>query len=557
MPLLAGKENVGHNIEVEQKAGKPHKQAVAIALNKEREGDEMKSVANPERAVALKRHEEGLTVSQDSGRAKDDSGAHIGMLGVNVDKAKALAASLERNGFEYRFPAAPPTTEMVRHAFRRGDVGEGEWRFLNERKNGYHNITGGNIAKAKDTEPDFLSWAGTAALELLRKHDWSSAVAYAQREIKPQLSAQEWEEFMLAMKRKHKMTDVMPVGDTDWYEERIKELEEEVERCKSEGEPFADELRDIAEYKKEQAERNNAVKRSVSKDEKPTPIKTSNLVPMPAEEDDRERYATDVKYKKRHARDRGKFVRAGDVDLAIYKDWSDDKLREQAKKFRDKDMAAQRYENELTRRDTAKAKDSIMQQRLGSEPADHLFRAHQYEIQGDRARALDSYRAAATGFRRANDRLGEGKARDGIMACQSVLAVAYDHPERGRVRVCDSAEIALRRAVERTRAGEQVSVFGSTVRPGRARDGAFEDLKKQYGGKYSDDVLRQAAKSGREPWSINLKDKGESRNAKDVEVTYHYAEKPKPKPKLLSVADPAERKQMAMQKTRDEEVQPV
>ena len=33
MPLLPGKKNIGHNIEVEEAAGKPHKQAVAIALD--------------------------------------------------------------------------------------------------------------------------------------------------------------------------------------------------------------------------------------------------------------------------------------------------------------------------------------------------------------------------------------------------------------------------------------------------------------------------------------------------------------------------------------------
>jgi hypothetical protein len=33
MPLLKGKKNIGHNIEVEEKSGKDHKQSVAIALN--------------------------------------------------------------------------------------------------------------------------------------------------------------------------------------------------------------------------------------------------------------------------------------------------------------------------------------------------------------------------------------------------------------------------------------------------------------------------------------------------------------------------------------------
>jgi hypothetical protein len=33
MPLLPGKKNIGHNIKEEEKAGKPVKQAQAIALN--------------------------------------------------------------------------------------------------------------------------------------------------------------------------------------------------------------------------------------------------------------------------------------------------------------------------------------------------------------------------------------------------------------------------------------------------------------------------------------------------------------------------------------------
>lgn len=33
MPLLKGKKNIGHNIKVEEEAGKPKKQSIAIALN--------------------------------------------------------------------------------------------------------------------------------------------------------------------------------------------------------------------------------------------------------------------------------------------------------------------------------------------------------------------------------------------------------------------------------------------------------------------------------------------------------------------------------------------
>lgn len=33
MPLLEGKENIGTNIKTEEKAGRPYKQALAIALH--------------------------------------------------------------------------------------------------------------------------------------------------------------------------------------------------------------------------------------------------------------------------------------------------------------------------------------------------------------------------------------------------------------------------------------------------------------------------------------------------------------------------------------------
>ncbi len=77
-------------------------------------------------------------------RAKDSSGApHVGMLGVNSEKALQLKKRLEKKGFEYRFPMAPPTAEMVRHGFvkRNEPAAKDEWLTLNERKNGCHNIT--------------------------------------------------------------------------------------------------------------------------------------------------------------------------------------------------------------------------------------------------------------------------------------------------------------------------------------------------------------------------------------------------------------------------------
>ena len=88
---------------------------------------------------------------QPAKKAWDEGNAHVGMLGVNADKAKALQRQLEKKGFEYRFPMSPPTEKMVRHAFVkktpqyvsgvRLEEPTSEWRALNERANGYHNIT--------------------------------------------------------------------------------------------------------------------------------------------------------------------------------------------------------------------------------------------------------------------------------------------------------------------------------------------------------------------------------------------------------------------------------
>jgi hypothetical protein len=71
--------------------------------------------------------------------------AFIGMLtgfhGTNA-KLESLARGLKRKGFTYLFPVEPPTTEMVRHGFlKRNEDGTTEWKVLNERANGFHNVT--------------------------------------------------------------------------------------------------------------------------------------------------------------------------------------------------------------------------------------------------------------------------------------------------------------------------------------------------------------------------------------------------------------------------------
>lgn len=112
------------------------------------------------------------------------------------------------------------------------------------------------------------------------------------------------------------------------------------------------------------------------------------------------------------------------------------------------------------------------------DPAANLDRAWRFEIAGDRRSALSAYEAAERGFRASGDRRMAQQARDGVEECQRRLVgkadLAYDHPQAGRSRAYDSADRALRIALERTRAGEDVAVVGTRVMPrtSRARDAA-------------------------------------------------------------------------------------
>lgn len=197
-------------------------------------------------------------------------------------------------------------------------------------------------------------------------------------------------------------------------------------------------------------------------------VKPVTPVPMPTENDGEQRYA--------HATDA---YAGNDPHLAdIKKTWNSKIYAKYSAIYNSEGKAAAtKFLQQFTTRkleDKVKAKDAIIEQRSGSEPADHLFRAHQYEIGGDRARALDSYRAAASGFRSAAARAktadeadtakrNETKARDGITACASAFDAQYQHPGHGRTKVCDSADAALRTALERTRAGEHVQIVDSKV----------------------------------------------------------------------------------------------
>lgn len=60
MPLLPGKQNIGRNIETEQAAGKPHEQAIAIALSVGRKSTPRKYLSSD--GGSLKRSKSALKV---------------------------------------------------------------------------------------------------------------------------------------------------------------------------------------------------------------------------------------------------------------------------------------------------------------------------------------------------------------------------------------------------------------------------------------------------------------------------------------------------------------
>lgn len=371
--------------------------------------DELEPVGaeDPQRALALAKHNAGVTKSQDFKGFADEELKHVGA------KDGDLNAELD---------AARMAKEKLKHKLETVDLPDAEWskaatllarlnaRVLALEKEAQRT---NNMAKfnARDVEP-----VGEKDNELVSVSVAGHKGNIPNKEFKIPPPPKKGRDTELPMPIKTSNLVPMPSGEHNeeryaprpvgdaykahdpWYGERIKELEEEVERCKKAGEPYKDELRDIAEYKKEDAEREKHAKRARGGDRKRTT-------------------------------------------------------------------------------------DSIQEQISGSEPKDHMSRAAQYEIQGDRARALDSYRAAASGYRKAAVeapacdasalKVLEAKARDGVEACQSKFAAQYAHPGAGRVKVCDSAEQAVRTAVERTRAGETVRVDGKTVRPGRATDAGW------------------------------------------------------------------------------------
>jgi hypothetical protein len=521
---------------------------------------------DPQRALALAKHNAGVTKSQDFKGFADEELKHVGakdgfrpcaepapkkgyesfMDTVKRLKEKELAKkpeakdTLEPVGDElwtpgHKNPVPAGWLKLSKEAMRaagEAQVAAAKYdRYRPDNKSLFSALRRLNEAQNKGDEAKLRKEAATIMAETASKRakDTELPVPVKTSNLVPMPSGERNEERYAPR----------PVGDAykahdPWYGERIKELEEEVERCKKAGEPYKDELRDIAEYKKEDAEREKHTKRARGGDRKrakdnafergdavkvtKTPaagaigviVGRTSLGQWKVKFEDGNTGAFDAASlrlldgsrmsDRKHATDsiqeqisgsepkdhlhraalRAGAAKARDANL---NNLSLPELRQELRTVRDKlgkkhsPQMDKVWKNDVERlmslikaKSGAKDEYHFAKQRSGSGPADHLHRAAQYEIQGDRARALDSYRAAASGYRKANDRANEAKARDGVEACQSRFAAQYDHPSAGRVKVCDSAEQAVRTAVERTRAGEVVRVDGKTVRPGRARD---------------------------------------------------------------------------------------
>lgn len=390
-------------------------------------GDPAPVGGDPERALALKKHEEGITKSQDKTKAKDETFSGIPaarQAGVDIKKNENDEYEVKLRAWGWNHPAVYYTDDLS------DALGTG-WHMLNH-------------GKGKDMKEELKPVGDIQGHEIREKLNISEA---------------DWAKLSKEEKRAHAQKvlgiakDVAPVGDVEGSNQSVT----------SNTHPGGGSTASVSNSTKDGGGSHQQGK-VTARDKQPMPIKTSNLVPMPAEEDDHERYAPG----RDGFHDQIDKLKAKALALGKYPTGKDkveyERLMKEVEKLENKHFGA---------KDKKRATDSIARlpiEHSGSEPKDHMIRANQYEVTGDRARALDSYRAAASGYRRANDRANEGKARDGIAACQAKFAQQYDHPSAGRVKVCDSTDAAMRTAVERTRAGESVRVIGKTVRPGRATD---------------------------------------------------------------------------------------
>ena len=387
MPLLAGHKNIGHNIETEENAGKPHKQAVAIALSKaDGKDDSYWARSTKGQEYDIQQNSDGSwSVTTE---APDMNGNKKKYTVFNKGTKAALKMFMRKEGI--------PDTTPDGNAVRGLDalplpVGKGmdasEKEYIAELK-----------AMYGERDPRYLT-------ERKRL-----------REQKVPIIAERKLLYGAKDPRVRKATD-SPRTDEDEYFKRRKEIQAELEKQKP-----GDTTNKLRAHEQALRELGHKV----------TPYRTAD--------------------------------RAKDYSLPPYSEeqatvqtegLKQELARLKAIKFPDHHQVEKMADLERFLKSKANDTENMT-------PESQLETAQHQEVTGNHARAMDSYRQAASGFRSKGDQRNEQIARDGIAECQRQAVGSYAgqfmHPSSGKVQAFDAAPDALRSAVERTRAGEAVRI---------------------------------------------------------------------------------------------------
>jgi len=520
MPLLEGKKNVGHNIKVEEEHGKPKKQAVAIALNK---AGESKDTVQPV-SLAEAKHNAGVTVSQDK-RTKDSSIVQPVPLATKSTAIRAVPMPAgERNqpslapvpvGDDFdeyredRYDLQGSIGKLIVSLAKKGrtvsdiakQVGLDKQLVANTIKASKAGKTRDAALLPKDAQlaPGTKVHNSRGQFGKVKEHR-SNGVVIVETDRGPEL----WDLNKTFRAADGKAKDFQTPAARE--NEAIKLLAREFSVSTQEAanalrntpasKPLDKRMDMAAEFLELHAE--DAVLpvpvNDVERETKlaPVPVKPRPYVPFHMSPEDIKKA-----YEPVGSAGKGRLgIKDDQVDVVVE---LTQRIKQAVKKakaegtvgmseanlkqlvntrglsFANPNHFERSFRAALTRagvggfaKDRARAADSLV------DPTVHLNNAMKYEVGGDRARALDSYRAAASGFRRNGNRDSLERALDGVAECQRRMVgetgAFYGHPKAGRVQACDSTDKALRVALERTRAGEDVSVEGQRVVPRSKRE---------------------------------------------------------------------------------------
>jgi len=128
MPLLAGRKNIGHNVKVEEEAGKPKKQAVAIALSKAR-GKDIESTSQKKLRLAhrmladsedeldaARRRGEPASIIRDLIDEVKDAQQYLRDMKSSAKDALPLPVAVRGRGAESFAKGDKVTTDVTPHA---------------------------------------------------------------------------------------------------------------------------------------------------------------------------------------------------------------------------------------------------------------------------------------------------------------------------------------------------------------------------------------------------------------------------------------------------------